>query len=89
MEALRRSYCEMLGVDLDALVAHLDRLNEPGVADEMRALAHRLRGSGGAYGFAALSAAGAMAEDASQRMLRDRLEDLILAIRMARARYGL
>ena len=84
MEELRREYCEGLAVDLEILRAAVDRLHDSSVATEVRELAHRLRGSGGAYGFPAISAAGAMLEDASTRDLSARLDDLMLAIQMAR-----
>ncbi len=89
MEELRREYCEGLGDDLASLESMVGRLDHPDVPVQVREIAHKLRGSGGAYGFAAISAAGAMTEDARPYELADRLDDLLLAIRMARRQYGL
>lgn len=83
LEELRREFVEGLPEQAAALDAAL-KLMEAAPAEAaqvIRRVAHRLRGSGGSYGFPELTEAGAAAELAEPGDLADRGRELIALIR--------
>lgn len=64
---LRRQYlveAQVRGAEVERTAARLGGGDEAAVRDQLREAAHRLRGSGGLYGFEAISQAAAALEEA-------------------------
>ena len=81
IDDLRKMYRASLSVHLDSLVSCLASIDEPGSREAARRLAHSLRGSGGSYGFFALTETAGRAEDAPEGELRDAVERLVRVVR--------
>ncbi len=54
--------------------------SDPTAAERITRLAHQLRGSGGAYGFPAVSTAAARVEESTRRALRGRVNRLVVEL---------
>jgi diguanylate cyclase (GGDEF)-like protein len=84
MEELKSWYREQLAGRIDALEAAAAALREGrGVEARgtVRRIAHSLRGSGGTYGFPAITSAAAAVEDAEEEHLPARLDTLLQVLR--------
>jgi len=79
MDDLKQIYREALVARIDALEAVKKGLEEKSsdALDSLRRIAHTLKGSGGTYGFAEITAAAAAVEEAEDRDLPDRIDALL------------
>jgi diguanylate cyclase (GGDEF)-like protein len=83
MQSLSGRYREGLSVRIDALTAARALLDErpADAAESIRRIAHALRGSGGTYGFAEITAAAAAVEEAGAEALPAAVERLLATLR--------
>ena len=82
MDRLLSEFRERLAERVEALTAARERLaSDPAARSLVRSIAHTLKGSGGTYGFPAITAAAGLLEAAPEEELAPRLDDLLAVLR--------